>query len=71
VAARRYRAAARHACRRHVLNSGAMEPRRDQLDGFYRGLKEAGFVPGQNVTIIKRGADDHYDRHRARGRAGS
>src|SRR4029079_9110084 len=21
-----------------------------------------GFVPGQNATILKRGADDHYDR---------
>jgi len=45
-----------------MLNSGATEPRRDQVDGFYRGLKETGFVPGQNVTILKRGADDHYDR---------
>jgi putative ABC transport system substrate-binding protein len=45
-----------------MLNSGTPEPRRDQLNSFYRGLKEAGFVPGQNVTVLKRGADDHYDR---------
>jgi putative ABC transport system substrate-binding protein len=45
-----------------MLNSGPAEPRRDQLDGFHRGLKETGFVAGQNVTILKRGADDHYDR---------
>jgi putative ABC transport system substrate-binding protein len=45
-----------------LLNSGATEPRRDQLESLLRGLKEAGFVPGQNVTIVKRGADDRYDR---------
>ena len=45
-----------------MLNSGPSEPRRDQLEGFHRGLKEAGFVVGQNVTILHLGADDHYDR---------
>ena len=45
-----------------MLNSGTAEPRRDQIEWFQRGLKEAGFVPGENVTIVKRGADDHYDR---------
>ena len=45
-----------------MLNSGPREPRRDQLDGFHRGLREAGFVVGQNVTILHLGADDHYDR---------
>jgi putative tryptophan/tyrosine transport system substrate-binding protein len=45
-----------------MLNSGAAQPRHDQLDGFYRGLKETGFTPGQNVSIVQRGADDHYDR---------
>src|SRR5262245_14926447 len=45
-----------------MLNSGTPEPRRDQLDGFYRGLKETGFVPGGNVSIIQRGANDQYDR---------
>jgi putative ABC transport system substrate-binding protein len=35
-----------------MLNSGPSEPRRDQLEGFHRGLKEAGFVVGQNVTIF-------------------
>ncbi len=45
-----------------MLNSGTAEPRRDQIDGFIRGLKETGFVPGQNVTILNRGADDRYDR---------
>jgi putative ABC transport system substrate-binding protein len=45
-----------------MLNSGPSEPRRDQLEGFHRGLKEAGFVVGQNVSILHLGADDRYDR---------
>jgi putative ABC transport system substrate-binding protein len=45
-----------------MLNSGSAEPRRDQTEGFHRGLKEAGFIVEQNVTVLKRGADDHYDR---------
>jgi putative ABC transport system substrate-binding protein len=32
------------------------------LDAFRRGLKEAGFVEGQNVTIQTRFADDQYER---------
>jgi len=45
-----------------LLNSGTTEPRRDQLESLLRGLNEAGFVPGDNVSILKRGAEDHYDR---------
>jgi putative tryptophan/tyrosine transport system substrate-binding protein len=45
-----------------ILNSGPSEPRRDQLEAFQKGLKEAGFVVGQTVTLLKVGADDHYDR---------
>src|SRR5215470_867603 len=45
-----------------VLNSGAEQLRPDQFDGLHRGLKEAGFVAGENVTVVYRGADDHYDR---------
>jgi putative ABC transport system substrate-binding protein len=45
-----------------MLNSGPVQPRRDQIEGFLRGLKDTGFVEGQNVSILKRGADDHYDR---------
>ena len=29
---------------------------------FHQGLKEAGFVEGQNLTIEYRWAENHYDR---------
>ena len=45
-----------------TLNSGVVQPRRDQMDGFHRGLKELGLVPGENVAILQRGAEDRYDR---------
>ncbi len=34
----------------------------EALAAFHRGLKEAGFVDGQNVTIEYRWADDHLER---------
>src|SRR5436305_1777248 len=45
-----------------VLSSGPARLRDDQSDGLRRGLKEAGFVEGENLTILYRGADDDYDR---------
>src|SRR6185312_7948877 len=45
-----------------VLSSGPARLREDQSDGLRRGLKEAGFVEGENLSILYRGADDHYDR---------
>lgn len=45
-----------------MLNSGPPQPRSDQIDGFYLGLKQAGFVVGNNVGVIQRGANDDYDR---------
>jgi putative tryptophan/tyrosine transport system substrate-binding protein len=45
-----------------MLNSGPPQPRRDQIDGFHRGLREAGFVVGENVSVVQRGANNQYDR---------
>jgi ABC-type uncharacterized transport system substrate-binding protein len=45
-----------------VLSSGPARLREDQSDGLRRGLKEAGFVEGENLSILYRGADDHYER---------
>jgi putative ABC transport system substrate-binding protein len=45
-----------------VLSSGPAKLRKDQSEGLRRGLKEAGFVEGENLSILYRGADDHYDR---------
>jgi putative tryptophan/tyrosine transport system substrate-binding protein len=32
------------------------------LDGFHKGLAEAGLVDGQNVAVVYRWAEGHYDR---------
>jgi putative tryptophan/tyrosine transport system substrate-binding protein len=44
------------------LHSGSLEPRRSQVAAFHRGLNEAGFVEGQNLTIEYRWAQDKYER---------
>jgi hypothetical protein len=44
------------------LDIGVAETRRDQLIAFRRGLNEAGFVEGRNVTVEFRWADSQYER---------
>jgi putative tryptophan/tyrosine transport system substrate-binding protein len=44
------------------LNSASTGAQEAQYAAFYRGLKEAGYVDGQTVTIEYREADNHYDR---------
>jgi putative ABC transport system substrate-binding protein len=44
------------------LNSRAPGENPAILAAFRRGLKEAGYVEGQNVTVEYRWADDQYDR---------
>jgi putative ABC transport system substrate-binding protein len=34
----------------------------DRLHGFHRGLRDAGFVEGENVTIVYRWAENQIDR---------
>jgi putative ABC transport system substrate-binding protein len=44
------------------LNSASTKTQEAQYAAFHRGLKEAGYVDGQTVTIEYREADNHYDR---------
>jgi len=45
-----------------VLNSGAPETLGETVAAFHRGLGEAGYVDGQNVTIQYRWGHDDYKR---------
>ncbi|MFZ0102370.1 MAG: ABC transporter substrate-binding protein, partial [Pseudolabrys sp.] len=44
------------------LNSGSPGPYRHLVAGFQQGLKESGYVEGQNVVIEYRWAEGQYDR---------
>ena len=44
------------------LHSGSPEPMANRLSAFRKGLAEAGYVEGQNVTIEFRWAAGHDDR---------
>jgi putative ABC transport system substrate-binding protein len=44
------------------LNSVSPQPFANYVAGFRAGLKEAGYIDGQNVTIEFRWAEGHYDR---------
>ena len=44
------------------LHAQSPEGFADQVRGFRQGLKEAGFVEGQNVAIEYRWADNQFDR---------
>jgi putative ABC transport system substrate-binding protein len=44
------------------LNPTSADSNADRLRGFRRGLKEAGFVEGENLAIVYRWADGQNDR---------
>ena len=44
------------------LRSTSLSPFENLVSAFQRGLNEAGFVEGQNVTIAYRYGDDQFDR---------
>ena len=46
------------------LNSASPERYTSGLDAFHRGLSEAGYVEGRNLTIEYRWAEGQYDRLR-------
>ena len=45
-----------------VLDSRGSDAMEGRLGGFRRGLKEAGFVEGENVTLLYRWAENRRDR---------
>ena len=44
------------------LNPASPETNADRLRGFRRGLKETGYVEGENVAVEYRWAEGQFDR---------
>jgi ABC-type uncharacterized transport system substrate-binding protein len=44
------------------LDSRSLEAVENRLRGFRQGLKETGYIEGENITIVYRWADDRTDR---------
>ena len=44
------------------LHSQSPDTNADRLRGFHRGLKDSGYVEGENVTIVYRWAENQIDR---------
>src|SRR5262245_44135238 len=48
-----------------ILNAGAREVMRPQIAAFLEGLKESGYVEGQNLAVEYRFAEGKFDRFAA------
>jgi putative tryptophan/tyrosine transport system substrate-binding protein len=44
------------------LHSQSLDTYRDRMRGFHRGLKDGGYVEGDNLTIVYRFAENQIDR---------
>jgi putative tryptophan/tyrosine transport system substrate-binding protein len=44
------------------LHIASLETRRQEVASFYQGLKDIGYVEGQNVAIEYRWGENHNDR---------
>jgi ABC-type uncharacterized transport system substrate-binding protein len=45
-----------------LLETSSMAARADQWEAFRQGLRELGYVEGQNITLVSRGADGSTER---------
>ena len=44
------------------LDSRSPDAAENRLRGFHQGLKDAGYIEGENITTVSRWADDRADR---------
>src|SRR5438034_11791374 len=45
-----------------LVNSGSEKAFSHLMAALHQGLREKGYVEGQNLTVVYRWADGHYDR---------
>ena len=57
-------ASAQHAATPVIgyLDSRSPDAAENRVRGFHQGLKDAGYIEGENITIVSRWAEDRVDR---------